>query len=235
MERRWHKLALPSVSCVAIPRNVGLSGLPNRVALAAIVTFMSRVGKGFSPSAFGDRFTREASEGCKTPCRGKPAVIQELAKFLVQECDHRGVAKMLRRLSGLKEADCNFSGIELDCHKEFWDAIHLGEFESIDEGLAEITHRRTYARPKPPDKAISIIHKVKGLECESVVIMPCDARNFPDKIETRCLLYVALGCAKSRLMLVVSRTSPSPLFDLQVARDLAICFQTARIAMLATL
>jgi hypothetical protein len=176
--------------------------------------FMSRVGKGFSPSAFGDRFTREAIEGCKTPCRGKPAVIQELAKFLVQECDHRGVAKMLRRLSELKEADGNFSGIELDCHKEFWDAIHLGDFESIDGGLAEITHRRTYARPKPLDKAISIIHKAKGLECESVIVMPCDGRNFPDKMETRCLLYVALSRAKSRLMLVVSRTSPSPLFDL---------------------
>jgi hypothetical protein len=195
--------------------NVIVANPDDRAALAAaIVTFMSRVGKGFSPSAFGDRFTREASEGCKTPCRGKPSVIQELAKFLVQECDHRGVAKMLRRLSELKEADGNFSGIELDCHKEFWDAIHLGDFESIDEGLAEITHRRTYARPKPPDKSISIIHKAKGLECESVIVMPCDARNFPDKIELRCLLYVALSRAKSRLMLVISRTSPSPLFDL---------------------
>jgi len=185
----------------------------DRAVLAeAIVAFMGRVGKGFSPSAFGDRLIRETREGCATPCRGKPAVIQELAKFLVAECDHRGVAKLLRRLSELRETDSNFSSVELDCHKEFWDAIRLGDFESVDTGLAEITHRRTYTRPKPPEKAISIIHKAKGLECDSVILMPCDARNFPDKPEVRCLLYVALSRAKSRLMLVVSRNSPSPLF-----------------------
>jgi DNA helicase-2/ATP-dependent DNA helicase PcrA len=195
--------------------NVITANPPDRVALAqAIVAFMGRVGKGFSPSAFGDRLIREAREGCATPCRGKPATIQELANFLVLECDHRGVAKLLRRLSDLKETDSGFSSIELDCHKEFWDAIHLGNFESVDTGLAEITHRRTYMRPKPPEKAISIIHKAKGLECESVILMPCDARNFPDKPDARCLLYVALSRAKSSLMLVVSRRSPSPLFTI---------------------
>lgn len=195
--------------------NAIISNPTDRAVLAeAIVAFMGRVGKGFSPSAFGDRLIREAREGCATPCRGKPAIIQELAKFLVAECDHRGVGKMLRRLSELKETDSNFSVIELDCHKEFWDAIHLGDFESVDAAMAEITHRRTYMRPKPPEKAISIIHKAKGLECDSVILMPCDARNFPDKPDVRCLLYVALSRAKSRLMLVVSRNNPSTLFTL---------------------
>jgi DNA helicase-2/ATP-dependent DNA helicase PcrA len=41
--------------------------------------------------------------------------------------------------------------------------------------------------------------------------MPCDARTFPDKEDARCLLYVALSRAKRRLVLVVSRTAPSPL------------------------
>jgi len=77
--------------------------------------------------------------------------------------------------------------------------------------LAEITHRRTLFAPKPPEKAISTIHKAKGLECNSVIVMPCDARTFPDKPDARCLLYVALSRAKSRLLLVVSRNSPSPL------------------------
>ena len=84
----------------------------------------------------------------------------------------------------------------------------------MDIGLAEITHRRTYARPKPPDRAISTIHKAKGLECDSVIIMPCDATTFPNKHDARCLLYVALSRAKKRLMLVVSRDKPSPLFSL---------------------
>ncbi len=175
---------------------------------------MGDIGKGFSPSAFGDRFKQEVLEGCTRSCRGKPATIQELARFLIAQADHRGVAKMLRHLSHLKDTDANFDSIETDCQREFWDAIRLAHFDTVDAGLAEITHRRTYSRPKPPEKAISTIHKAKGLECGSVIILPCDAKTFPDKSEARCLLYVALSRAKSRLLLVVSRSSPSPLITI---------------------
>ena len=147
-------------------------------------------------------------------CRGKPANIQELARLLAAEANHRGVAKMLRRLSELTTTDTAFADIEIDCRREFWEAVRLGDFDTADSGLAEITHRRIYSRPKPPNKAISIIHKAKGLECDSVIVMPCDAKNFPDKLDARCLLYVALSRAKSRLMLVVSRNNPSPLLNI---------------------
>jgi hypothetical protein len=184
------------------------------VLAAAVAEFMADIGKGFSPSAFGERFQQETRESCKRPCRGKPATIQELARFLLNEPDHRGIAKMLRRLFELKKTDPAFAGVEIDCHKEFWDAVALGDFPTAADGLAEITHRRTYAHPKPPEKAISIIHKAKGLECERVIVMPCDATTFKDTHECRCLLYVAISRAKSRLMLVVSRDKPSPLLDL---------------------
>ncbi len=42
--------------------------------------------------------------------------------------------------------------------------------------------------------------------------MPCNKQTFPDKEDARGLLYVALSRARSRLMLVVSRDNPSPLF-----------------------
>lgn len=190
------------------------SGQGDCAALAAaVVVFMGDVGKGFSPSVFGDGFEREARDGCTAKRRGKPAKVQELARFLVADADHRGVANMLRRLWELKDTDGDFADIEIDCYKEFWDAVRLGDFEAADAGLAEITHHRSYSRPKPPDKAISTVHKAKGLECGSVVIMPCDAKTFPDKPDTRCLLYVAISRAKDRLMLVVSRNNPSPLLD----------------------
>jgi len=186
----------------------------NPVALAkAIVVFLSDVGKGFSPSAFGNKFIEEVDQGCAARRAKKPARIQELAGFLVGEPDHRGVAKMLRRLSELKEIDGDFAGIEIDCRKEFWEAVRLSGFDSPSGGFAEITHHRTYARPKPPEKAISTIHKAKGLQCGSVIVMPCDAKTFPDKPDARCLLYVAISRAKSRLMLVISRANPSPLID----------------------
>jgi UvrD-like helicase C-terminal domain/AAA domain len=188
------------------------NGSPAPDAIArAIVSFMGDIGKGFSPSAFGDRFEREVRDGCTKVARGKPATIQLLARFITDEPDHRGVAKVLRRLAELCEQDAAFSDIEIDCRREFWEAVRLGAFDNPDTGFAEITHRRTYARPKPPARAISTIHKAKGLECESVIIMPCDGSTFPDKPDARCLLYVALTRARSELMLVVSRNKPSPL------------------------
>jgi hypothetical protein len=181
---------------------------------AAVVSFVNNVGKGFSPSAFGDRFEQETREGCTGTRKGKPAAIQHLARFLVEEPDHRGVAKVLKHLSILKDSHEGFACIETDCHREFWDAVSLGRYESAETGLAEITRHRAYSRPKPPDRAISTIHKAKGMECESVIVMPCDSRTFPEKLDARCLLYVALSRAKSRLMLVVSRNDPSPLLIL---------------------
>jgi DNA helicase-2/ATP-dependent DNA helicase PcrA len=188
------------------------AGQGDRAALAsAVVTFMGEIGKGFSPSAFGNVFEQEAREGCAKTRKGKPAAIQELARFLVDDASHRGVARMLSRLAELKGSDVGFSDIEMDHYREFHDAIKLGDFENADAGLVEITQRRAYSRPKPPAKAISNIHKAKGLECDAVIVMPCDGKTFPDKPDARCLLYVALSRAKKRLLLVVSRENPSPL------------------------
>jgi DNA helicase-2/ATP-dependent DNA helicase PcrA len=198
----------------------GLEGLVHSIGTAAndalalakaVVRFMGEVGKGFTPSAFGDAFEREVASNCAKRRTGKAATIQGLAKCLLDEPSHRGVAAVLNRVTELKASDPAFGEIEFDCRREFWEATRLGEFESADIGLAEITHRRTYSRPKPPARAISNIHKAKGLECESVIIMPCDSHTFPDTDEARCLLYVALSRAKSRLMVVVSRKNPSPL------------------------
>lgn len=186
----------------------------DRAAVAsAVVQFMNKIGKGFSPSAVGDRLEQEVREGCVKQCRGKPAIIQELGRHLITQPDHRGIAQMLRRVAELRKQDRAFADVEMDCAKEFWEAVSLGGFPTAEEGLAAITHRRSYARPKPPAQAISIIHKAKGLECESVIVMPCDAKTFPDKWESRCLLYVAISRAKRRLMLVVSRNNPSPLLE----------------------
>lgn len=177
----------------------------------ALVSFIGDVARGFSPTSFGNRFETEVRAGCIKAAKGKPAAIQQLARLVLEEPDHHGVAKMLRCLSELRRTDRNFREIELDCHQEFWDAIRLGEFETPQIGMAEIRNRRTYSRPKPPERAISTIHKAKGLECGSVVLMPCDLKTFPDKPDARCLLYVALSRAKRELMLVVSRQNPSPL------------------------
>ena len=187
------------------------TGNPAAIAAAA-VAFIGNVGKGFSPSAFGNHFEQEVQDRCVKTRKGKPALIQELARCLVNDPSHRGVASMLQRLDELRASEPAFTDVEIDCLQEFQDVIRLGTFGTADAGLAEIIHRRTYARQKPPNRAISSIHKAKGLECESVIVMPCNKQTFPDKEYARCLLYVALSRARKRLMLIVSRDEPSPLF-----------------------
>lgn len=189
-----------------------LSATGDRVKLAnAVVRFLSEVAKGFSPSQFGRAFEAEVRDGCSSKRRGQPAAIQELARFLVEEPDHRGVAKMLNRAHELREQGERFRDVELDLAQEYRDAMRLGDFDTAATGHAEIARRRTYSYLRPPPRAISTIHKAKGLECDSAIVLPCDAKNFPDSEESRCLLYVALSRAMKRLVIVVPPSNPSPL------------------------
>jgi hypothetical protein len=45
-----------------------------------------------------------------------------------------------------------------------------------------------------------------------VILMPCSAEQFKDDQVSRCLLYVAISRPSHRLMLVIPRKAPSPLF-----------------------
>lgn len=173
--------------------------------------FIARTCKGFTPSAFGNQLIKEAATDCTAAKKGKSVHIQSLARRIVNQPDHRGVADMLRALHALKATELAFEDVEFDHRTEYWDAIRLGDFDDLETGLAEIANRRTYSRPKPAAKSISTIHKAKGLECDDVVLLSLDARSFPDKTDARCLLYVALSRAKKRLHIVASRSAASPL------------------------
>jgi len=192
-------------------RSLDQSTSPGEIG-KAVVDFMNEVAVGFSPSQFGNVFLEELANGCAKKRTGKPGLIQQLARLVLDSPDHSGVANMLAKVLEFRQLEHPFTEIKIDSQRELWDAIRLGRFETPADGLADLAHRRAYARTCPPDRAISTIHKAKGLECDSVIVMPCDARSFPDKFEARCLLYVALTRAKINLMLVLSEDSPSPLF-----------------------
>jgi hypothetical protein len=184
----------------------------NAPALARVLTtFLQEIGVGFSDSAFGDAFEGEVATGCTASRRGKPATLQALGRIVLEQPDHRGAAAMLAHVSELIRTNPAFSAIKIDHHREFNDAIRIGEFEDCEHAATEIARRRSYSRRAPPERCISTIHKAKGLECANVMLMPCDARHFPDNPSNRCLLYVAMSRAVKSLTLVVSRSSPSPL------------------------
>jgi len=187
-------------------------GHGNRNAVAkAVVGFVQATTTGFNAASYANIFLEDVADGCAKTRRKRPARVQALARLIVDEPNHVGASKVVARIAELRAADADFRPIQLDCYREFHEAARLGTFETAEVGFHEISRHRTYSRPQPPDKAISTIHKAKGLECKNVIIMPCDAKSFPDNQISRCLLYVAMSRASSRLMLVIPRASPSPL------------------------
>jgi DNA helicase-2/ATP-dependent DNA helicase PcrA len=189
------------------------AGVGDPVAVArTLVTFMGSVATGFSPSSHGNRLVQEVSEDCTRAARGKPAHIQQLARLILSEPNHTGIAKGLAALSCFRrDGVAGFETVNIDYRSEYRDAIRLGEFADPHQGLAEIGRRRSFAHPVPPARAISTIHKAKGLQCDNALILPCDAR-FSSTLYSRCRLYVAISRAKRSLTIVLSRNSPCPLF-----------------------
>jgi len=187
-----------------------------RLVSQAAVAFLGNVAVGFSPSSHGDRLVREVANGCSGPAHGKPALLQELGCYILNEPNHVGVAKCLVRLDELIcDRVAGFEGIKIDHRRECRDAIRLKDFADPVVGLAEINRRRSFARPMPPARAISTIHKAKGLECDNAIVLPCDQQTFSSSEYARCKLYVAMSRAKRSLTLVLSSNNPSPLLQLR--------------------
>lgn len=178
----------------------------------AAVAFVQQICTGFSDSQFATRFRSEVANACTKPARGKPAQIQGLARHVVEQPDHRGVGAFLQALHAAIKVRAEFADVHIDYPREFWEAVRLGAATDLQTGLAELAQHNAYARRLPPRRAISTIHKAKGLEAPHVMVLPCDGTTFREK--DRRLLYVAISRATRRLTLIVSRSNPSPIIDL---------------------
>lgn len=202
----------------ALARLVGVlcSNVGNAEILAAgLVAFTSDVAVGFSKSSHGDRLLEEIRSRATRSTTGKPANIQAVARCLLADPSHRGVAAALHLIQAFIQGNAaGFDAVKIDLRAEFKDAIRIGQFSDPAEGFVEISRRRSYSRPSPPNIALSSIHKVKGLECENVLLMACDRKQFTATSYAKCKLYVALSRARKSLTLVIPDTNPSPLFKI---------------------
>lgn len=179
-----------------------------------LVNFVSAVAVGFG-KAHGDRLLEETRNGAARPTTGAPANIQAVARRLLADPSHDGVAAALDLIKGFIESKAaGFDKVKIDLRSEFNDAIRFSQFAGADEAFSEIARKRSYARPSPPKRVLSSIHKAKGLECDNVLIMACDKAQFTTTSYAKCKLYVAISRAKKSLTLVIPDTNPSPLFKL---------------------
>lgn len=190
-----------------------LASCTDAMAVAeAAIAFVQETCTGFSDSQFATRLRSEVAGGCAKPARGKPALIQALARRIIDQPDHTGVGTFLQALHGAIKGQADFTGVHIDYPREYWEAVRLGAATDPRSGLAEQARHNTHTRRLPPPRAISTIHKAKGLEAPNVIIMPCDSTTFREK--DRRLLYVAISRASRRLTLVVSRSNPSPIIEI---------------------
>ena len=188
------------------------SGDASRIA-QEIVSFIQRVAVGFTKTAYAAAFCSAITDQGKAARSSKQVKVKALARLIVEEPDHRGVSKVLRDLAGLIRSDRDFAGIKLDNRSEFFEATRFGEYACAESALSQISRRRAHSRTQMPARAISTIHKAKGLECDTVIVMPCAERDFPDNEISRRILYVAMSRARERLVLVLPRANHSPLFS----------------------
>ena len=189
-------------------------GNPQAVA-SAFIDFVQTVSVGFTDSGFANVFRREVDESCTGARRQKSAKIQSIARLIVESPDHRGVARALAALNDLVRTDPQFGEVRLDLSREFKESARLSDYDNIDDGLSKLNLHRSLFRTPLPAKAVSTVHKAKGLEKESVLLLPCDKSHFAATEYKRRLLYVAISRASKCLAIVVPRQNPSPLFKLQ--------------------
>lgn len=179
--------------------------------MEATIGFVQDISTGFTDGDFATRLRQELPDG-RPSARGKPGKLQTLARLIRDRPDHRGATDLLRELYLAIREDAAFKSIKIDYPREYWEAVRLGEAADVASGMAEGSRRNAVTRPMPPARAVSTIHKAKGLEAPHVLVMPCDATTFREK--DRRLLYVAISRATRKLTLVVSSSNPSPLIEL---------------------
>ena len=190
--------------------NHGASNLDAKVS--AFVDCLKCLLVGFSGSRYGDRLIQEVRAPSKNPRGQIPPQMKVMSEFIRSEPNHIGFAKAAEHLKSLIiQSTGGFSELHIDYQREFDDLIKLKGYNDPLTGFAEISQRRSRAHPKPPRKALSTIHKSKGLEAECVFVFACDGRHFPETHIKRNLLYVALSRAKESVTVIVSRNNQSPL------------------------
>ena len=182
---------------------------------SAFVDCLKSLLVGFSGGRYGDRLIKEVTAPSDNPRGQIPPQLKVMAEFIRAYPNHIGFSKAAEHLKGLISQNADgFSDLHIDYQRELDDLIKLKGYNDPLTGFAEISQRRSRAYPKPPRKALSTVHKSKGLEAECVVVFACDGAHFPGTHVKRNLLYVALSRATESVTIIASRNNRSLLVEI---------------------
>ena len=181
----------------------------------AFVECLKNLLVGFSDSKYGNRLVQEVQSLTDKPKGQIPPQLKKMAEFIRSEQNHTGFSLAAKHLRELILSGANgFSELYIDHQRELDDLIKLREYNDAAVGFYEITKRRSRSYPTPSRKALSTVHKSKGLEADHVFVFACDRIHFPATQEKRNLFYVALSRATESVTIIASRKNPSPLVRL---------------------
>ncbi len=185
---------------------------PTEEKVIAFITFLQSVTTGFTAGPYGTRLIAEVQNPTVNPRGNIPPQLKDMALKIIDKPNHIGFGEAAQHLRTLvRDRAEGFDGIKIDYPAELSDLIKLRLHPEALVGFAEISQRRSRSYPKPPRKALSTIHKSKGLEAENVVIFACDQTCFSNTQTKKNLLYVALSRATRNVTIVVSQNEPTPL------------------------
>lgn len=181
----------------------------------AFIECLKNLLVGFSNNRYGNRLIQEVQAPTDKPRGQIPPRLKAMAEFIRAEPSHVGFSRAAEYLKELiiQNAD-GFAEINIDYQRELDDLIKLKGYNDPSFGFAEIAKRRSRSYPRPPRKALSTVHKSKGLESEYVLVFGCDGNHFPNTQVKRNLLYVALSRATESVTFIVSRNNRSPLIEI---------------------
>lgn len=184
-----------------------IDAVGNPIALCEqILKLLKETSTGCNKN-FTTRVTnRLRPEGVNLRGSGKMQSFLELLQPLYNEPSLEtwcGVVEQIRRKPpdsiGIEQPDC----------------FHVLGAMRVNEGdpLIALDNAGRERRSWTPqhERTVSSIHKVKGQEYDNIILCHCSAEQFPDNMDARKLLYVAMSRAKRRIVILTSKESPSPL------------------------
>lgn len=187
-------------------------GNPIKIGEAA-GEFLSNVYTRFSKNAQAPMH-QQLADPARKPRRGGAGMIQRMANPILAEPNHFGVSKLFQEFPTILQ-ELPWQGLpKLNYRREFQEACKLGEYSSAFEAMAALTQGRAHRQVALPRRAVSTIHKSKGLEFEEVVVMGLESAFFNDTPRSRALLYTALSRAVKGITLVIPNTDLTPLIQI---------------------